>query len=510
MAKPPTRQRPPPSRPGARRANRSSGEDRGPASGRVEPKARATASKRPGARSATASRKSAASDAAAETKPRKKSAQSNAQTGPNAKTGRGPEIKAPRKGLGDKPDNRPERPARRHAAATPDRPRNQRARGLAKGPPNGPATPMRIAKAMARAGLCSRRDAEVWIAEGRVAVNGKRIASPALNVGPSDRILVDDFPLPRADAVRLWRYYKPKGLVTSHKDPQGRPTVFDALPDDLPRVVSIGRLDFNTEGLLLLTNDGGLARHLELPSTGWLRRYRVRAHLGNGRGPLTQAELDALKNGIEIEGVRYGAIEATLDTEQGDNVWLTVGIREGKNREVRRVLQTLDLDVNRLIRTSYGPFQLLDMKPGTVENIRRRVLIDQFGAKQARALGLSDDDDELPAPRAGGKAVAGAAAKGKVKETGGGGRSTKPRAKRLELVDKPLKPKRKSAAAGRGHGTGGAPAVAKSPKGKSHKSAATNSKRDGPANKRAGLSARPKVKSPTRGRGGARPNKFNR
>jgi 23S rRNA pseudouridine2605 synthase len=186
-----------------------------------------------------------------------------------------------------------------------------------------------------------------------------------------------------AEPARLWRYYKPRGLVTTHKDPQGRPTVFQSLPPELPRVVSVGRLDFNSEGLLLLTNDGALARHLELPATGWLRRYRVRAH-----GRVSQAELDALKDGVEIEGVRYGPIEATLDSVQGANTWLTVGLREGKNREVRRILSHLGLDVNRLIRISYGPFQLLDLKPGAAEPVKRRVVAEQLGPRMAAELGL--------------------------------------------------------------------------------------------------------------------------
>jgi 23S rRNA pseudouridine2605 synthase len=242
---------------------------------------------------------------------------------------------------------------------------------------------MRIAKALARAGLCSRREAERWIAEGRVSVNGKILKTPAFEVGPKDKVLVDGAALPTAEAPRLWRYYKPKGLVTTHKDPQGRPTVFASLPPDLPRVVSIGRLDFNSEGLLLLTNDGALARHLELPATGWLRRYRVRAH-----GRVAQAQLDALKDGVEIEGVRYGPIEATLDSVQGANAWLTMALREGKNREVRRILAHLGLEVNRLIRVSYGPFQLLDLKPGAVEPVKRRVLAEQLGVRVAAELGL--------------------------------------------------------------------------------------------------------------------------
>jgi 23S rRNA pseudouridine2605 synthase len=251
---------------------------------------------------------------------------------------------------------------------------------------------MRIAKALARAGLCSRREAERWVAEGRVTVNGQILKSPARDVSQSDRVLVDGKPLPSVEPPRLWRYHKPKGQVTTHRDPQGRPTVFEALPDHLPRVISIGRLDFNTEGLLLLTNDGDLARHLELPATGWLRRYRVRAH-----GAVTQEALDKLKAGIEIGGVRYGPIEATLDKVQGANVWLTIGLREGKNREVRTVLETLGLGVNRLIRISFGPFQLLDLEPGAVEPVKRRVLIEQLGARLSRALNLSPDDE----PRAG-------------------------------------------------------------------------------------------------------------
>jgi 23S rRNA pseudouridine2605 synthase len=253
---------------------------------------------------------------------------------------------------------------------------------------------MRIARALARAGLCSRRDAERWIAQGRVSVNGKVLSSPAQDVTPSDSILVDGKLLPTPEPPRLWRYHKPKGLVTTHADPQGRPTVFDKLPEHLPRVVSIGRLDVNSEGLLLLTNDGALASHLELPATGWTRRYRVRAH-----GSVTQERLDRLKEGIEVAGVRYGPIEAKLDKEQGSNVWLTIGLREGKNREVRKVLESLGLTVNRLIRVSFGPFQLLDLEPGDVEVVKRRVLIEQLGARTARELGLEDPAAERKARR---------------------------------------------------------------------------------------------------------------
>ncbi len=276
--------------------------------------------------------------------------------------------------------SRPPRPPRRDTA------RRAPASDDATG---GLSETMRIAKAMARAGLCSRRDAERWIGEGRVSVNGEVLTSPARDVGPADLIKVDGKPLPQIEPVRVWRYYKPRGLVTTHRDPQGRPTVFEKMPPEMPRVISIGRLDFNTEGLLLLTTDGALARYLELPSTGWLRRYRVRAH-----GAVTQEDLDKLKDGIEVEGVRYGPIEATLDRVQGSNVWLTIGLREGKNREVRKVLGSLNLDVNRLIRISFGPFQLLDLNPGEVDPVRRRVLVDQLGTRLAREFGLTDVSDE--------------------------------------------------------------------------------------------------------------------
>lgn len=276
---------------------------------------------------------------------------------------------------------RPERPGKGPGRRPERSPKAPRPAPLPAG--GAPAEPMRIAKAMARAGLCSRREAERWIAEGRVVVNGKVLATPAFEVGPRDHVVVDGQPLPEAEGVRLWRYHKPRGLVTTHSDPEGRPTVFDNLPTDLPRVISVGRLDFNTEGLLLLTNDGALARYMELPSTGWLRRYRVRA-----RGRVSQAQLDALKDGITLDGVNYGPVEATLDTIQGSNVWLTVGLREGKNREIRRILGHLGLEVSRLIRVSFGPFQLLDLPPGEVDRVRRRTLRDQLGLAISRDLGL--------------------------------------------------------------------------------------------------------------------------
>lgn len=241
----------------------------------------------------------------------------------------------------------------------------------------------RIAKTIARSGLCSRRDAERLISEGRVSLNGQRLQSPAVNVTSSDHILVDGKTLPAAEPPRIWRYYKPKGRVTTHRDPQGRPTVFEALPPELPRVISVGRLDFNTEGLLLLTNDGDLARHLESPSTGWLRRYRVRVH-----GSLQQNMLDKLASGIETGGVRYGPVEAKLDRTQGANSWLTIGLREGKNREVRKIMEALGLTVNRLIRLSFGPFALGELEPGAVMEVKRRIIADQLGDKVALQLGL--------------------------------------------------------------------------------------------------------------------------
>lgn len=242
---------------------------------------------------------------------------------------------------------------------------------------------MRIAKAIAHAGLCSRRDAEAWIASGRVAVNGKVLTTPAYVVAPGDKISVDGKPLPEPTATRLWRYHKRRGLLTSHKDPQGRKTVFEALPPGLPRVVSVGRLDINTEGLLLLTTDGELARHLELPSTGWLRRYRVRAH-----GRVTQDALDALRQGVTVDGVNYGPVEARIDREQRSNLWLTIALREGKNREVKRIAEHLGLTVNRLIRVSFGPFALGDLAEGAVEEVKSRVLADQLGPKLAAAFKL--------------------------------------------------------------------------------------------------------------------------
>ena len=241
-----------------------------------------------------------------------------------------------------------------------------------------PAADDRIAKVIARAGLASRRDAEAMIAAGRVTLNGAAVTSPALNVGPDDRITVDGEPLPSRERTRLWLFHKPRGLVTTFRDPQERPTVFDALPDEMPRVVAIGRLDINTEGLLLLTNDGGLAKVIAHPDTGWTRRYKVRAH-----GDVTQAELDKLGKGVRIDDMDYGAVEARLDRVQGDNSWITLALREGKNREVKRILEHLGLRVNRLIRLSFGPFQLGELESGLVEEVRTRVLKDQLGSALA-------------------------------------------------------------------------------------------------------------------------------
>jgi len=240
----------------------------------------------------------------------------------------------------------------------------------------------RIAKVIARAGLTSRREAEAWIAAGRVTVNGEVVRSPALNVAAHDRVSVDGEMLPERERTRLFLYHKPRGLLTAHSDPRGRPTIFQRLPKHLPRLISVGRLDFNTEGLILLTNDGALARVLELPETGWLRRYRVRAH-----GTVTQAQLDALRDGVTIDGMHYGAIEATLDRVQGSNLWLTFAIREGKNREVRNVLGHLGLTVARLIRVSFGPFQLADLPEGAVEEVRTRALREQLGGRVVAVSG---------------------------------------------------------------------------------------------------------------------------
>ena len=245
----------------------------------------------------------------------------------------------------------------------------------------------RIAKVLSRAGIASRREAERLIAVGEVMVNGKVITSPALNVLPTDKITVSGRPVADPEPARLWLYYKPEGLVTTASDEKGRDTVFDNLPPDLPRVMSVGRLDLNSEGLLLLTNDGALKRRLELPSTGWLRKYRVRVN-----GNPTDPDLEPLRRGITVDGERFQAMSVVLDRLQGANAWLTVGIREGRNREIRRAMSAINLTVNRLIRVSYGPFRLGDLTPGQVEEVKQKTLRDQLGTG-------ATDDEARPAGR---------------------------------------------------------------------------------------------------------------
>jgi len=289
-----------------------------------------------------------------ETKPR-----SAPKAGAAAKTGADTRKKAGPKAAAEKPVKMVRKPAPAVAA-----------------PIESEGKPERISKILARAGVASRRDIERMIMEGRVKLNGQLLDTPVVNVTLEDKIEVDGMPIRGIERTRLWLYHKPAGLVTTNADPEGRPTVFDNLPESLPRVMSIGRLDINTEGLLLLTNDGGLSRVLELPTTGWLRRYRVRAH-----GEIDQEALDRLKEGIAVDGVLYGSIDATLDRTQGHNVWITMGLREGKNREIKNVLGALGLEVNRLIRISYGPFQLGDLPEGAVVEVRGRMLRDQLGPR---------------------------------------------------------------------------------------------------------------------------------
>ncbi|NVJ92774.1 MAG: rRNA pseudouridine synthase [Methylocystaceae bacterium] len=236
----------------------------------------------------------------------------------------------------------------------------------------------RIAKVMARAGVCSRREAERMIAEGRVSVDGQVIDSPALNVLPSNIVVVDGKALPDKQPPRMWKFHKARGLITTNSDPEGRPTVFDQLPKNMPRMISVGRLDFNTEGLLLLTNDGELARYLEKPANAMVRRYRVRVH-----GRVNEDDLAALKEGPVIEGVQYGSVEAILDVQKGANAWINLSIREGKNREVRRIMESLGYDVTRLIRTDYGPIQLGKLPRGEMEEVPRKALVEWFGGKVA-------------------------------------------------------------------------------------------------------------------------------
>ncbi len=234
----------------------------------------------------------------------------------------------------------------------------------------------RIAKRLSRAGVCSRRDAERLIAEGRVTLNGEVLSSPAINVGPKDRISVDGVSVGAKEVTRLWRYHKPEGLVTTHRDEKGRPTIFDQMPEDMPRVISVGRLDLNSEGLLLLTNDGELSRHLELPATGWTRKYRVRAF-----GSITQAKLDELKKGVTVDGIAYGSIIAEIENAEKSNMWIAVTLREGKNREIRKVFEYLGMSVNRLIRLSYGPFHLGKLEENAVEEVSRKAIEEALGKK---------------------------------------------------------------------------------------------------------------------------------
>lgn len=232
----------------------------------------------------------------------------------------------------------------------------------------------RIAKVIARAGICSRRDAEKLILEGRVALDGETVTTPAIRVGENQVVAVDGKPLAEPEGTRLWRYHKPAGLVTTHKDPEGRPTVFQNLPKTLPRVVSVGRLDVNSEGLLLLTNDGALARRLELPAAGWNRKYRVRLF-----GKVTQAELDKLAEGLTIDGVKYGPVIADLERSKGMYSWAAVMLKEGKNREVKRLMEHLGLKVARLIRVQFGPFHLGHLDEGQVEEIPAKIWREQLG-----------------------------------------------------------------------------------------------------------------------------------
>jgi len=278
----------------------------------------------------------------------------------------------------------------------PDNPEADAPAPEAREPDAGGGRPgMRINRLLARAGLASRREAERWIAEGRVSVDGRVLAEPGVVVPPGADVRVDGKPVPPIEETRVWRFHKPTGLVTTAADPEGRPTVFDQLPEEMPRVVSIGRLDINSEGLLLLTNDGALARHLELPATGWPRRYRVRAH-----GAVDEKALEALADGVVVDGVRYGPIEAALDRVQGSNAWLTVGLREGRNREVRRVMEHLGLTVTRLIRVSYGPFHLGNLPPGAVDEVKARVLRDQIPGYFAAGGALTEGEAGAEARRA--------------------------------------------------------------------------------------------------------------
>ncbi|MDM7932823.1 pseudouridine synthase [Tabrizicola sp.] len=289
-------------------------------------------------------------------------------------------------------------------------------------PPAGPEKTTegeRIAKVLSRAGIASRREAERLIELGEVSVNGKVITSPALNVTAADKITVRGEPVGAPEPARLWLYYKPEGLVTSASDEKGRDTVFDHLPEDMPRVMSVGRLDLNSEGLLLLTNDGALKRRLELPSTGWLRKYRVRV-----KGNPTEPEIEPLRKGITIDGERFQPMEVKIDRHQGANAWLTVGLREGRNREIRRAMDHIGVTVNRLIRVSYGPFRLNELEPGQVEEVRPKVLREQLGM-------TGETEVETPRPtRSGPRGDARPGAKLAPRQTGSKPAAQKPAAQK--------------------------------------------------------------------------------
>ena len=264
----------------------------------------------------------------------------------------------------------------------------------AKEPNGGTAGKERIAKRLARAGVCSRREAERMIADGRVAIGGETLTSPAVSVTAEARITVDGKPVAKAERTRLWRFHKPRGVLTTHRDPEGRPTVFDGLPKALGRLISVGRLDFNSEGLLLLTNDGGLARRLELPSGGWVRRYRVRAF-----GKVDAERLEALAAGITIDGVNYGPIQCGIESQRGDNSWLALSLKEGKNREIRRVMEHLGLTVNRLIRIGFGPFALAKLAPGAIEEVPAKAIAEKLGKGSAAAAPGAKARKAKPRPR---------------------------------------------------------------------------------------------------------------